>query len=160
MSFPDIDHRGTRRLRWIWAFFVAPVVVAIALVVIVAPSQSGGRAVWVTVIVVLAAIVDFSGVFWIRWVGAEAILSLDSNDEIRAAYLHRMVLSCAFAVAPALLAFAFVFATGAREVFYGVAVAALLLLAYAGPRVGDIELLDDRMVEAGRSFRVSAALDA
>lgn len=160
MSFPDIDRRGTRRLGWIWALFVAPVVAAIALVVVVAPSQSDGSAAWFTVVVVLAAVVDFAGVFWIRWVGAEAILSLDSNDEIRVAYLRRMVLSCAFAVTPALLAFAFVFAAGTTEVFLGVAAAALLLLAYAGPRSGDIELLDDRMVDAGRSFRVSAALDS
>jgi cell division protein FtsW (lipid II flippase) len=158
--FPDIDRRGTRRLRWIWAFFVASVVVAIALVVIVAPSQSDGSAAWVTGVVVLAAIVDFAGVFWIRWVGVEAILSLDSNDEIRDAYLRRMVLSCAFAVAPALLAFAFVFAAGTTVVFYVVAAAALVLLLHAGPRSRDIERLDEWMVDAGRSFRVSAALDA
>jgi len=160
MSFPDVGHRGTQRLRRIWALFVAPVVVAIAIVAIGLLPPSNETTTWFAVIVVSAAVVDFAGVFWIRRVGGEAILSLDSNNEIRDAYLRRMVLACAFAVAPALLAFAFVFAAGTTEVFYIVALASLALLAYAGPRSADIEELDDRMVGAGRSFRVSAALDS
>ncbi len=160
MSFPDIDHRGTQRLRRIWTLFMAPVVAAIAIVVIAAPPPADEPTTWFAVIVVSAAIVDFAGVVWIRRVGGEAILSLDSNNEIRDAYLRRMVLACAFAVAPALLAFAFAFTAGTTVVFYIVALAALVLLAYAGPRSADIAELDDRMVDAGRSFRVSAALDS
>jgi F0F1-type ATP synthase membrane subunit c/vacuolar-type H+-ATPase subunit K len=160
VSFPDIGHRGTQRLRLTWALFVAPVVVAIAVVAIAEPPPADGTTTWFTVIVVSAAIVDFAGAFWIRRVGAEAILALDSNDAIRDGYYRRMVLACAFVVTPALLAFAFAFTVGTTVVFYLVAAAALVLLAYAGPRRGDIELLDDRMVDAGRSFRVSAALDS
>ncbi len=139
---------------------MAPVVAAIAIVVIAAPPPADEPTTWFAVIVVSAAIVDFAGVVWIRRVGGEAILSLDSNNEIRDAYLRRMVLACAFAVAPALLAFAFAFTAGTTVVFYIVALAALVLLAYAGPRSADIAELDDRMVDAGRSFRVSAALDS
>ena len=70
-----------------------------------------------------------------------------------------MILACAFATVPPLLAFSFAVLVGTTTVFYVIAAVSLVLLVVAGPRNGDIARLDDRMVDAGRPFRVAAALD-
>ena len=159
MSLPDVTRHGTRRLRQIWVLFVVPVLVAIALVVVATPPPSSGNTGLFALIVSVVAVIDFAAVFWIRSVGAGAILAAESNAEIRDAYLRRMVLSCAFATAPPILACAFAIVAGTTTAFFAVAATSLVLLVLAGPRAGDIARLDDRMVDAGRPFRVAAALD-
>ena len=110
-------------------------------------------------VVGLVAVIDFGSVFWIRRVGTAAILGAESNAEIRDAYLRRMILASAFATVPSILAFAFAISVGTTTIFYVIAGASLVLLVFAGPRAGDLARLDDRMVDAGRPFRVAAALD-
>ena len=160
MSIPDLAHRGTRRLQGMWALFVLPVVIVIAIVAIASPQSVGANAGLFTAIAGLVALIDFGSLFWIRSIGADAILSAESNAEIRDAYTRRMVLACSFATIPPLLAFAFALVAGTTTGFFVIAGVSLLLLALAGPRRGDIDALDDRMVEAGRPFRVAAALDS
>lgn len=63
-------------------------------------------------------------------------------------------------IAVVLIAFTFVLVAGSTTVFPIIAVASFVLLALAGPRRGDIYVLDDHMVEAGRPFRVAAVLDS
>lgn len=156
---PDLAGRGTRRLQGIWVLFVVPVLAAIAVVAVVAPHSSNGNSGLFGAIAGLVAVIDFGSVFWMRSVGAAAILAAESNADICDAYLRRMTLACAFATVPAILAFAFAIVVGTTTVFFVVAAVSLALLVFAGPRTGDIARLDDRMVDAGRPFRVSAALD-
>lgn len=160
VSLPDLARHGTRRLKQIWALFVTPVLVVITIVAIGTPHASSGNAGLFVAVAGLVAAVDFGSVFWIRNVGAAAILGAESNAEIRDAYLRRMILACAFATVPALLAFAFAIVVGTTTIFYAIAAASLVLLVLAAPRSGDLARLDDRMVDAGRPFRVSAAFDA
>lgn len=160
MSLPDLAHRGIRRLQGVWGLFVAPVPVVMAIVAIGRPDPESTNATLFATIAGLVALVDFGSVFWIRSVGAGAILDADSNDEIREAYSRRMVLACSFAAIPSLLAFTFVIVAGTTTAFFIIAAISLGLLGLAGPRRGDIAALDDRMVEAGRPFRVAAALDS
>jgi hypothetical protein len=136
------------------------VVVVIALVVFGRPGTSSGSSGLFSGVAVLFAVIDFGSALWIHNVGSAAILNAESNAVIRDAYLRRMTLACAFATVPALLAFVFVIVAGTTMAFFVVAAASLVLLVFVGPRAGDIADLDDRMVEAGRPFRVSAALDA
>ncbi len=143
-----------------WVLFVLPVVIAIAIVAIASPRSAGANAGLFTVVAGLVALIDFGSLFWIRSIGADAILSAESNAEIRDAYTRRMVLACAFATIPPLLAFAFVLVARTTTAFFIIAATSLVLLALAGPRRRDIDALDDRMVEAGRPFRVAAALDS
>jgi hypothetical protein len=157
---PDLTRHGTRRLQQIWVLFVIPVLVVIVIVVIGAPHPSSANTWLFGAVAGLVAVVDFGSVFWMRAAGATAILGAESNAEIRDAYLRRMTLACAFATVPPILAFAFAIVVGTTTVFFVIAAASLVLLVFAGPRSGDIERLDDRMVEAGRPFRVAAALDA
>lgn len=159
VSLPDLTRHGTRRLRQIWVLFVIPVLAVIAIVVVSAPEASSGSSALFGVIAGLVAVIDFGSVFWMRSIGAAAILGGESNAEIRDAYLRRMTLSCAFATVPALLAFAFTIVVGTSTIFFVIAAASVALLVFAGPRAGDIARLDDRMVDAGRPFRVAAALD-
>ena len=136
-----------------------PVLAVIPVVVIAAPKSSGGSTGLFAVVVGLVAVIDFGAVFWIRNVGTGAILRAESNAEIRDAYLRRMILACAFATTPSILAFAFAIVAGTTTAFFVIGAASLVLLVFAGPRAGDIARLDDRMVAAGRPFRVAAALD-
>lgn len=159
VSLPDLTRPGTRRLRQIWVLLVVPVLVLTAIVAIAAPRASSDNTGLFAAIVGLVAVIDFGSVFWIRRVGTAAILGAESNAEIRDAYLRRMILSCAFATVPPLLAFAFALAVGTTTIFFVVAAVSLFLLVVAGPRTRDIARLDDRMVDAGRPFRVAAALD-
>lgn len=159
MSLPDLTHRGTRRLRQIWVLFVVPVLAMIVVVVISTPKSSSSADGLFAAVAGLVAVIDFGSVFWIRHVGRSAILGAESNAEIRDAYLRRMILACAFATVPAVLAFAFAIVVGTTLVFFVIAAASLVLLVRAGPWAGDIARLDDRMVDAGRPFRVAAALD-
>ena len=160
MSLPDLAHRGTRRLQRTWVLFVLPVLIVIAAVAIAWPQSASTNAGLFAMIAGVVALIDFGSVFWIRSVGADAVLSAESNAEIRDAYARRMVLACAFATIPPLLAFAFVVVAGTTTVFFIIAVISLVLLTLAGPRRGDIGVLDDRMVKNGRPFRVAAALDS
>lgn len=160
MLLPDLAHRGTRRLQRVWALFVAPVVVVIAIVALGGPHPRSANATLFVSIAALVALIDFGSMFWIRSVGTEAVLAADSNAEIREAYGRRMLLACSFAAIPTLLAFTFVIVAGTSTTFFIIAAASLGMLAFAGPRRGDIDMLDDRMVEAGRPFRVAAALDS
>ena len=159
MSLPDLTRRGTRRLRGIWVLFVIPVLVAIVIVAVSAPEASNGSTGLFGAVAGLVAVIDFGSVFWMRSVGAAAILEAESNAEIRDAYLRRMTLACAFATVPPILAFAFAIVVGTTTIFFVIAAASLVLLVFSGPRAGDIARLDDRMVDAGRPFRVAAALD-
>ena len=159
MSLPDLAHRGTHRLQRAWGLFVLPVLVVIAVVAIGGPHPQSSNASLFAAIVGVVALIDFGSLFWIRAVGTSAVLAAESNAEIREAYSRRMVLACSFAAIPSLLAFTFVIVAGTTTAFFGITVASLGLLVFAGPRRGDIEVLDDRMVEAGRPFRVAAALD-
>ena len=159
MSLPDLTRHGTRRLRQIWFLFVIPVLAVIVIVVVSAPEATSSSSALFGVVAGLVAVIDFGSVFWMRNVGAEAILEAESNTEIRDAYLRRMTLACAFATVPPLLAFAFAIVVGTTTVFFVIAAASVALLVFAGPRAGDIARLDDRMVDAGRPFRVAAALD-
>jgi hypothetical protein len=156
---PDLTHRGTGRLRQIWILFVVPVLVLIVLVAVWSPQASSGNAGLFTAVAGVVAVIDFGSVFWIRGVGTAAILQAESNAEIRDAYLRRMILACAFATVPPILAFSFAVLVGTTTVFYVIAAVSLVLLVVAGPRKGDIARLDNRMVGAGRPFRVAAALD-
>lgn len=160
MSLPDIASHGTWRLQQIWVLFVVPVLVVILIVAIGAPPPSSANTGLFGAVAGLVAVVDFGSVFWMRATGAAAILTAESNAEIRDAYLRRMTLACAFAIVPTLLAFAFAIVVGTTTVFFVIAVVSLVLLVFAAPRSGDIAHLDSRMVDAGRPFRVSAALDA
>ena len=159
MSLPDLTRHGTRRLRQIWVLFVIPVLVVIAVAAVWAPQTSSGSTALFATVAGLVAVIDFGSVFWIRHVGTAAILGADSNAEIRDAYLRRMILACAFATVPSILAFAFAISVGTTTIFYAIAAASLVLLVFAGPRAGDLARLDDRMVDAGRPFRVAAALN-
>jgi hypothetical protein len=159
VSLPDITSRGTRRLRQIWVLFVVPVLVVIVIAAIGAPFPSSANTGLFGAVVGLVAVVDFGSVFWMRATGAAAILTAESNGEIRDAYLRRMTLACAFATAPSILAFAFAIMVGTTTIFFVIAAGSLVLLTLAAPRPGDIARLDDRMVDAGRPFRVAAALD-
>ena len=159
VSLPDLTRHGTRRLQQIWVLFVIPVFVVIIIVVVAAPQASTGNGGLFGAVAGLVALIDFGSVFWMRNVGADAILGAESNAEIRDAYLRRMTLACAFATVPPLLAFAFAIVVGTTTIFFVIAAASVALLVFAGPRAGDIARLDDRMVEAGRPFRVAAALD-
>jgi len=157
---PDLAGRGTRRLQGIWVLFVVPVLVAIAIVAVVAPNPSNGNIGLFGAVASLVAVIDFGSVFWMRNVGSAAILAAESNADIRDAYVRRMTLACAFATVPSILAFAFAILVGTTTVFFVIAAASLVLLVFSGPRAGDIARLDDQMVDAGRPFRVAAALDA
>jgi len=157
---PDLAHRGTHRLQTIWGLFAVPVLVVIALVAIGGPHPPSTNVSLFAAIAGVVALIDFGSLFWIRGVGAGAVLAADSNAEIRDAYSHRMVMACSFAAIPSLLAFTFVIVAGTTTAFYLISAASLGLLVFAGPRRADIESLDDRMVEAGRPFRVAAALDS
>jgi hypothetical protein len=156
---PDLAGRGTRRLQGIWVLFVVPVIVVIAIVAVVEPNPPNGNIGLFGAVASLVAVIDFGSVFWMRSVGTAAIIGAESNAEIREAYLRRMTLACAFATVPAILAFAFAIVVGTTTTFFVIAAASIALLVFAGPRAGDIARLDDRMVEAGRPFRVAAALD-
>jgi hypothetical protein len=160
VSLPDVDHRGISRLRLIWGGFIAVVLIGTGIVVVGVPWPSNDLGPLFSVIIGVLVVIDFGSVFWFRRIGAQAILSAESNDEIRDAYTRRMVLACAIAMTPPLLAFTFVLVAGTTTVFFIIAVASFVLLALAGPRRGDIDVLDDHMVEAGRPFRVAAALDS
>jgi hypothetical protein len=131
----------------------------IAVAAVWAPQTSSGSTTLFATVAGLVAVIDFGSVFWIRHVGTAAILGADSNAEIRDAYLRRMILACAFATVPSILAFALAISVGTTTIFYAIAGASLVLLVFAGPRAGDLARLDDRMVDAGRPFRVAAALD-
>ena len=159
VSLPDLTRHGTRRLRQVWALFVIPVLVVIVIGAVSAPRASSGSTGLFAVVVGLVAVIDFGSVFWIRSVGSAAILAAESNADIRDAYLRRMTLACAFATVPSILAFAFAIVVGTTTVFFVIAVASLVLLVFSGPWAGDIARLDDQMVDAGRPFRVAAALD-
>lgn len=160
MSLPDVTHRGTRRLQGMWVLFVLPVVIVITIVAIASPQSASANAGLFTAIAGVVALIDFGSLFWIRSVGTDAVLSAQSNAEIRAAYTRRMVLACACATIPPLLAFAFAMVAGTTTAFFVIAAISLILLALAAPRRGDIDVLDDRMIEAGRPFRVAATLDS
>lgn len=160
MSLPDLTHHGTRRLQRIWGLFVLAVLAVVVGVAIGGPHPQSGNTALFAAIAGVVALIDFAAVFWIRGVGAGAVLAAESNAEIREAYRRRMVLACSFAAIPSMLAFTFVIAAGTTTAFHIIAAASLGLLVLAGPRRGDIDLLDDRMVEAGRPFRVAAALDS
>ena len=156
---PDLTHHGTGRFRQIWVLFVVPVLVLVVVAAVWSPQTSSGNAGLFTAVAGAVAVIDFGSVFWIRHVGTAAILQAESNAEIRDAYLRRMILACAFATVPPILAFSFAVLVGTTTVFYVIAAVSLVLLVVAGPRNGDITRLDDRMVDAGRPFRVAAALD-
>ncbi len=157
---PDLTRHGTRRLRQIWALLVIPVLVVIVIVAVSAPQASSGSTGLFAAVAGLVAVIDFGSVFWMRNVGSAAILAAESNADIRDAYVRRMTLACAFATVPSILAFAFAILVGTTTVFFVIAAASLVLLVFSGPRAGDIARLDDQMVDAGRPFRVAAALDA
>ncbi len=159
VSLPDVDHRGVTRLRLIWGGFVFVVLIEIGIVVFGAPWPENDWGPLFTVIVGVLAVLDFGSVFWFRSVGAAAILRAESNDEIREAYARRMLLACAFSITPVFVAFVFVLVAGTTETFYIVAVLAFVALFASGPRRADIERLDERMIDAGRPFRASAALN-
>ena len=159
MSLPDVDHRGISRLRLIWGGFVAVVLIGIGIVVVGAPWPSNDLGPLFSVIIGVLVVIDFGSVFWFRNVGSAAIVKAESNDDIRTAYGRRMLLACAFSITPAFAAFVVVLVAGTTKVFYVVAVLALVALTVSGPRRADIERLDERMIDAGRPFRASAALD-
>lgn len=159
MLLPDVTGHGISRLRRIWVLFVIPVLGVIAVVVVWSPQTSTGSTGLFAAVAGVVAVIDFGSIFWIRSVGTAAILGAESNPEIRDAYLRRMILACAFATVPSILAFAFALSVGMTTIFLVIAAASLALLVFAGPRAGDFARLDDRMVDAGRPFRVAAALD-
>lgn len=143
-----------------WGGFVAVVLLGIGVVAVAAPWPSNDVASLFTAIIGVLAVIDFGSVFWIRSVGAAAILTADSNDDIRRAYARRMLLACAFSITPAFLAFVFVLVAGTTKAFYAVSVLALVVLVISAPRRADIDRLDGLMIDEGRPFRVSAALDS
>ncbi len=160
VSLPDVGHRGLGRLRSIWGGFVAAVLFGVLVVVFGAPWPESDSGPLFAVIVGLLAVADFGSVAWFRRAGATAILEAESNDDIRTAYVRRMLLACGFSVTPAFAAFVLVLAVGMTRVFFAVSLLALGALIVSGPRRVDIERLDERMIDAGRPFRVSAALDS
>jgi len=160
VSLPDVDHRGISRLRLIWGGFVLAVLLGILVVVFGAPWPESDLGSLVVVIIGLLGVVDFASVPWFRRMGEAAILEAESNDEIRSAYARRMLLASGFSITPAFAAFVLVLVTGVTMVFFIVSVLALVALLVSGPRRADIERLDERMIDAGRPFRVSAALDS
>ena len=160
VSLPDVDHRGISRLRLIWGGFPLAVLLGILVVVFGAPWPESDLGSLFVVLVGLLAVVDFGSVAWFRRTGEAAILEAESNDEIRVAYARRMLLASGFSITPAFAAFVLVLVTGVTTVFFIVSVLALVALLISGPRRADIERLDERMIDAGRPFRVSAALDS
>ncbi|MEA3503085.1 MAG: hypothetical protein U9R47_09950 [Actinomycetota bacterium] len=143
-----------------WGGFIVVVSVGVGIVVFGAPWPENDLGPLLIVIIGVVAVVDFGSVFWLRSMGEAAILKAESNDDIRRAYARRMLLACSFSITPAFVAFVFVLVAGTTAAFYIVAVLALVALVISGPRRIDIERLDERMIDAGRPFRASAALDS
>ncbi len=143
-----------------WGGFVVAVLIGILVVVFGAPWPENDSGPLFGVIIGFLALADLGSAFWFRTMGVAAIMNAESNDDIREAYARRMFLACGFSITPAFAAFVLVLATGATTVFLVVSVLALVALVVSGPRRSDIDQLDERMIAAGRPFRVSAALDA
>ena len=143
-----------------WGGFAAIVLLGVLVVVLGAPWPENDLSPLLAVIVGLLTLVDLGSVAWFRKIGATAILEAESNEDIRDAYARRMLLACGFSVTPAFAAFVLVFVAGMTSLFFIVSGLALVALVVSGPRRSDIDLLDEKMIDAGRPFRVSAALDS
>jgi hypothetical protein len=95
---------------------------------------------------------------WFRKMGDAALLTAQTNGELRAIYTRRFVLGATMAISPAVIAFAIAVAFGDLVPFVVGAGVSILALGYAGPREADIRAGDEALLFAGRPFRLSAAL--
>jgi hypothetical protein len=143
-----------------WGGSIVAVLIGTLVVVSGAPWPKNDSGPMFGVIIGFLALAHFVSVFWFRRMGVAAILNAESNEDIRKAYARRLFLACGFSITPAFAAFVLVLATGATTALFVVSVLALVALVVSGPRRADIDQLDERMIDAGRPFRVSAALDA
>jgi len=152
-----VDGLRRSRLAAIWWAMLGTVGVLVA--VYVASGRNDGEVTGLGVAIMAAvSITDLATMVWFRRLGAEAVVAAESNEELRSIYTRRMVLSSVFAWSPALVGLALSLAF-AHPAFLAAGVAVTIpALVYAGPRRGDIEALDGRLMANARPFRLSAAL--
>lgn len=113
----------------------------------------------VLLVIGLVAVADLGAMVWFRRMGDAALLTAETNGEVRAVYTRRFVLGATMAISPGVIAFAISLAFGDVPPFVIGALVSILALAYAGPREADIRAGDAALLGAGRPFRLSAALD-
>lgn len=147
------------QLRAVWySFFAAVAMMGITTWALVGDGD-GADAVMLLVIG-LVAVVDLGAMVWFRTMGDAALLTAESNEELRAIYTRRFVLGATMAFSPGVIGFAVAVAAGDVVPYVigtGVSIPALL---YAGPTDTDIRARDQALIGAGRPMRLSAALGA
>ncbi len=148
-----------RPLRRMWAAFLG-VDVLLGAAAGLLTTGSGHVSGVVTAVVAGIAVVDLAVMGWFRRMGEEGILSAVSNEELRAIYTKRFLLTATFALSPAVVGFALGLGAGAAAPALATVALSFAALLYTGPRPGDLRRIDERMVAAGRPFRLSAALEA
>lgn len=122
-----------------------------------ADGEGAGAA--VLLVIALVTAVDLGAMIWFRRMGDAALLTAETNGELRAIYTRRFVLGATMAVSPAAIGFALALAFGDVVPVSVAVVASAFALGYAGPREADIRAGDAALLGAGRPFRLSAALD-
>jgi hypothetical protein len=145
------------RLRTVWFGFFA-VVAVLAITAWVLDESGEGAGSVVLLVIGLVATVDLGAMVWFRKLGDAALLTAQTNGELRAIYTRRFVLGATMAISPAVIAFAIAVAFGDLVPFVVGAGVSILALGYAGPREADIRAGDEALFFAGRPFRLSAAL--
>lgn len=160
MTFPEpAATEGMRlpQLRAAWYGFFAVVAVLVITAWLLGEGGEGAGPV-VLLMIGLVATVDLGAMAWFRGMGDAALLTAETNGELRTIYTRRFVLGATMAISPALIAFAVALAFGDMVPFVAGAVVSILALGYAGPREADIRAGDEALLGAGRPLRLSAAL--
>ncbi len=142
-----------------WAVFVIALFIAAMIVVGADPQGDDDPSPFLVLVVVGFTAFSLGAMLWYRTLGSAALLSAESNEEIRQAYTRRMMVSSTFALLPTLLGFALSLATGHVDLFYGTFLISLIALIYTAPRKRDTDRLDRAMIRRNRPFRVSAAIE-
>lgn len=155
------DGMRLHQLRAVWyAFFAALAVMAAATWMLVGAGDGDSADSAIVLVVGLIAAVDLAAMVWFRRMGDAALLTADSNEELRLIYTRRFVMGATMAISPGVIGFAIAMAVGDVVPYLIGAAVSIPALAYTGPRDADIRAGDEALLGAGRPMRLSAALGA
>jgi hypothetical protein len=147
------------QLRAVWYSFFAAVAMMGITTWALGGDGDGADAVMLLVIG-LVSVVDLGAMVWFRTMGDAALVTAESNEELRAVYTRRFVLGATMALSPGVIGFAVAVAAGDVVPYVIGTSVSIPALLYAGPTDTDIRARDQALIGAGRPMRLSAALGA
>ena len=144
-------------MRLLWLSFLLAPVVLVRVAFAITDGKGDPESVLVFVVAVLS-IFDMVALVWFRRLGDSALLTSETNEELRLNYLRRLTLGLAFAVSPVLVGFTISIATDSVVLVVITGAVSIPAVFFAGPRSGDIRSTDEALIAAGRPLRLSATL--